>query len=175
MGLYTGDVMLLIRKIVPPLAAFAVLALPAAAQNVIYDPLTTNDVVQLLASQGHQTKVQSSDEDFEGDYVLWDYKKANVWIHFTTCDEDQTNCEVIQFDSGYQFNSDSDRPTLEDINEWNEYHLGKAGLDPDGNPYINLEVNVAGGVTHDNMIYNITWWKTMLVEFADFIGWTWPS
>ncbi len=173
-----GIVMLLIRKAVTPvvaLAAFGALALPAAAQNVVYDPLTTADVTQLLQSQGHEVTVDAADEESEGDYVNWQYKKANVWIHFTACDPDHTNCEVIQFDAGFQFNSDSDRPTLAELNDWNEYHLGKAGLDPNGDPYINLEINIVGGVTHDNMIDNINWWKSMLVEYTDYIGWTWPS
>ena len=157
------------------LAAFSTLALPAVAQNVVYDPLTAADLTRLLESQGHTVKVDAADEDSEGEYVNWQYRKANVWTHFTACDPDHTHCELIQFDAGFQYNKDSDRPTLAQINDWNEYHLGKAGIDSDGNPYINLEVNIVGGLTHDNMIDNINWWKQMLVEYTDYIGWTWPE
>jgi hypothetical protein len=162
-----------IRGAVRPLAAlaaFGALALPAAAQT-IYDPLTTRDVTRLLESQGYEAEVEAADEENEGDYITSKFDKISFWIHFTACDEDGTNCEAIVFDAGFTYNDEDDRPTLEEINEWNEYNLGKAGLDKQGDPYINIEINIVGGVTRDNMIDNITWWKNMLGEFTDYIGW----
>jgi hypothetical protein len=152
------------------LAALGLFALPAAAQ-IVYDPLTTRDVTSLLQSQGYDANVEASDEDYEGDYVNTKLDKISFWIHFTACDEDGTDCEVIVFDAGFSYKDENDRPTLEEINEWNEYSLGKAGLDGNGDPYINIEINIVGGVTRDNMIDNISWWKNMIGEFTDYIDW----
>lgn len=152
------------------LAFAGLFALPAAAQTV-YDPLSTSDVTQLLKSLGRDSTVEPSDDDFEGDYVTIKYGAISYWIHFTACDEDGTDCEVIVFDAGFSYNEKSQRPDLTKINDWNEYHLGKAGIDKGGDPFINIEVNVVGGITRTNLVDTITWWQDMLDEFTDYIGW----
>ena len=152
-------------------AAFGVFALPAAAQTAVYDPLTTSDVTRLLTGLGYEATVDAADEEHEGDYINSKFERISYWIHFTACDENSTDCEVIVFDAGFSYTDNKNRPALEKINEWNEYNLGKAGLDDKGDPYINLEVNIVGGVTHANMVDNISWWKNMLGEFTDFINW----
>lgn len=146
-------------------------ALPASAQTV-FEPLTSNDVVQVLKGMGYDSTVDPSDDDFEGEYVNSKIDKVSYWIHFSACDEDGTNCEVIVFDAGFSYNDKSKRPSLESINDWNEYHLGKAGLDKGGDPYINIEVNIVGGITRANLIDNVKWWENMLEEFTDYVGWS---
>ncbi|MDP3493448.1 MAG: YbjN domain-containing protein [Hyphomonadaceae bacterium] len=151
------------------LVAFVVFAMPAAAQ-VIYDPLTTQDVVTLLQQKGMEANVESSNEENEGDFVLSKFENINFWIHFTACDPDGTNCELIQFDAGFSFDDD-DRPLLEDINTWNEDYFGKAGLDANGDPFVNIEINIVGGVTQKNLADTLSWWELTLQDFTDFIGW----
>jgi hypothetical protein len=152
------------------LVSAGLFAMPAAAQTV-YDPLTTRDVTRLLQSLGYESEIENHDEENEGDYVLSKIDDVSFWIHFTACDEDGSNCEVIVFDAGFSFKEEDDRPDLAMINEWNEYSLGKAGLDDEGDPYINIEINIVGGVTRENLADTVTWWKTMIKEYTDFIGW----
>jgi hypothetical protein len=151
------------------LTAIGICALPATAQ--VYDPLTTRDVTQMLERAGLTVEVKPSEEDYEGDYVVSKVDAVSFWVHFTGCEKDRTGCALIVFDAGFEFTDNNDRPTLDDINEWNEYHEGKAGLDPEGNPFINIEVNTVGGITRANLADTLQWWKVMLKEFAEFIDW----
>ena len=75
------------------------------------------------------------------------------------------------FDAGFSYTDKNDRPTLEEINDWNEYNIGKAGLDKNGDPYINVEVHTLGGLTRSNLIQTVTWWEGILDNFTDAIGW----
>jgi len=152
------------------LAAAGLFALPAAAQTV-YDPLTTQDVQRLLERKGMTVEINPSDGAGEGEYVVSKFDNVSFWIHFTSCDDDGSDCGVIVFDAGFSYTDNSSRPTVDDINEWNEYHLGKAGLDKDGNPYINIEVNVIGGITRANLEETLDWWDRMLDEFTEYVGW----
>lgn len=153
------------------LAASGLLAPPAAAQ-VVYDPLTTRDIVRLLEQKGMKAEVENRDEEGEGDYIISQFENISFWIHFTACDPDGTNCELIKFDAGFSFDDENDRPLLEDINTWNEDYYGKAGLDETGDPYVTLELNIVGGVTHKNLADSLAWWETTLQDFTDFIGWS---
>jgi hypothetical protein len=156
------------------LAAICLCALPAAAQT--YNPLQPADVQRALeASSMTGIKIDKSEDAGEGDYVNAIYKGVNFWVHFTACDDDHTNCEVIVFDASFGYNENSTRPTLEEINDWNEYNLGKAGIADHGNPWINIEVNTVGGITRENLDDTIAWWKRMLEDFAGATNWTWPS
>ena len=153
------------------LAASGLLALSAAAQTV-YDPLTTQHVVNLLQQKGMEATVENRDEEGEGDYVI--SKSANIafWIHFTACDPDGTNCEIIKFDAGFSYADPDDRPLLEDINTWNEDYYGKAGLDPNGDPFVMIELNIVGGITEKNLADTLIWWESMILDFTDFINWS---
>lgn len=153
------------------LAASGLLALPAAAQ-VVYDPLTTQHVVNLLTQKGMQAEIENRDEEGEGDYVISKSDNMSFWIHFTACDPDGTNCELIKFDAGFSFDDESDRPLLEDMNTWNEEYYGKAGLDAAGDPYVTIELNIVGGVTQKNLADTLAWWESTLQDFTDFIGWS---
>ena len=73
------------------LAASGLSALPAVAQ-VVYDPLTTQDVVNLLQQKGMQAAVENRDEEGQGDYIISQFENMSFWIHFTACDPDGTNC-----------------------------------------------------------------------------------
>ncbi len=153
------------------LAAASLFTLPAAAQTV-YDPLSTQDVQHLFERKGMEVKIDPSDGNGEGEYVVSKFDNISFWIHFTACDDDGTDCEIIVFDAGFSYNDNNKRPSSDAINEWNEYHLGKAGLDKSGNPYINIEVNVVGGITRANLEDTLDWWESTLGEFTDYIGWS---
>lgn len=153
------------------LAFAGLFALPASAQQV-YEQLKTSDVTALLKSIGLDSTVDPPDDDYDGDYVTTKYGKISYWIHFTECDEDGSDCSTIVFDAGFSYNDKSDRPSLESVNDWNEYHMGKAGLDKNGDPYINIEINTLGGLTRKNLTETITWWEGILDEFTDYIDWS---
>ena len=149
----------------------ALFALPASAQ-VVHDPLTTQNVVNLPKQKGMDATVENRNEAAQGDYVLSKSGNVNFWVHFTACDPDGTNCEIIKFDAGFSYADPDDRPVLEDINTWNEDYYGKAGLDPNGDPFVMIELNIVGGITEKNLADTLIWWESMILDFTDFINWS---
>jgi Putative bacterial sensory transduction regulator len=150
------------------LAAAGFFALPAAAQT--YQPVTPDEVAEVLKSQGLTATIDPR-KDGDGEYVNSIYNNMNFWVHFDGCDNAGANCTDIVFDAGFSFKDNADRPALDEINDWNEHNLGKAGIDKDGNPWINIEVNILGGVTRANLVETLRQWQVMLKDFTASVGW----
>lgn len=84
-------------------------------------------------------------------------------IVFYGC-ENGANCTHIQLFAGW---SDAGL-TLNDVNRWNrESKFGDAYLDDDGDPWIEMAVNLAHGVTRRNLEDTFDWWRVILDSFKD--------
>ena len=83
-------------------------------------------------------------------------------IFFYGCVESK-DCDDIQFsavwDGGGRF-------SLDEMNEWNKTkRYGKAYLDDDRDPVIEMTVNVDHGVSKSNLDDSFNWWKIALKAF----------
>ena len=77
------------------------------------------------------------------------------------------DCKAVQFIAAWQL---KDKLPLERMNIYNnERRFGKALLDKDGDPRVELDVNLAGGVTRANFEDTVDWWKATLVQFSKFL------
>lgn len=82
-------------------------------------------------------------------------------ISFWGC-TDGKDCEDIQFNAGW---SDTGA-TQEQMNEWNRTkRFGKAFLDSDGDPNLEMGVNINHGVSTENMEDTFKWWSSLLEGF----------
>lgn len=78
------------------------------------------------------------------------------------------DCKSIQFVVSWRA---KDKMALEKINKYNDdKRFGKAYLDKDGDPTLEFDVNLVGGVTRKNFEETYDWWKTSLVQFAKFLN-----
>lgn len=60
--------------------------------------------------------------------------------------------------------------SIRDMNEWNSSkRYGKAYLDDDGDPNIEMTVNLKYGVGRDNFDDTIDWWMLTMKEFEQYI------
>ncbi|SEP86046.1 Putative sensory transduction regulator [Ectothiorhodospira magna] len=83
-------------------------------------------------------------------------------IIFYGCSENR-DCKNIQFTSAWQTNG---QYTLEDMNRWNRTaRFGKAYLDGDGDPVLEMNVNLDFGVTERNLDDTLDWWRVALLQF----------
>jgi hypothetical protein len=58
------------------------------------------------------------------------------------------------------------------IEQWNEDRVwGRAFIDPDNDPWIDLAVNLKGGVSPENFNDTVSWWWAVLRDFEEHIGW----
>ena len=80
---------------------------------------------------------------------------------------DNRDCRAIQLWAWFN----TKNYTHANMAEWNQNErFGKAYLDTDGDPNIEWEVNLFGGVTHKNLDDNFDWWRLVLEKFGKFVG-----
>lgn len=142
--------------------AMALGTLPAQAQ-VMGDPEV---VASFLEDYGLRV---ARDTDSTGDPLLSSrIEGTNFKVYFYGCEE--FPCDSIQFSSGF----DLAQPlSAMMINEWNrDKRFGKAYLDDEGDPYIELDVNLdMDGVGGRNFDDTIDLWRVVLSEFRTYINW----
>lgn len=146
-------------------ALLALSTLPAAAQNLI-DANNERAVATFIQDQGYRAKLEYLDD---GDPVIRSNSSGtNFSIYFFDCDRG-TNCKTIQFFVSYDLN---DGMTYEKVNEWNRgWRFGKVYLDDENDPFMELDVNIEYGVTHENLADTIDWWLVAMGNFEEFIDW----
>lgn len=82
-------------------------------------------------------------------------------ILFYGC-KDGNNCKNIQFVASWTDTNVS----LEDVNEWNKKRVfGRAYIDKDSDPVLDLSVNINYGVSRKNMDDTFDWWARMMKKF----------
>ncbi len=89
-------------------------------------------------------------------------------VHFYGCTNNK-DCEYIQFVSGWDLSKGT---TMQVIEKWNEDRVwGRAYIDSDNDPWLDLAVNLKGGVTPENFDDTVAWWWSIMRDFEDHIGW----
>ena len=94
---------------------------------------------------------------------------AEFQIFFFECDTSvPKECGSLMFRAGYDLPNGI---ALETVNAWNvESRLGRAWVDEDGDPFLEMNVNVMHGVTPENLRDTIDWWIVSLTAFHERIG-----
>lgn len=152
----------LIVSFLSALTALAVFSLAASAQTLIdaKDP----EVIRNLASgYGSATLTTTSDGEPK---IVGRVDGIQYLIYFYGC-EAQINCDSIQFSAAWL---DVENFTAETASEWNlTRRIGKAFVDGDGDPWLQWDVNLVGGVSLTNIDDTIDWWIFTLKQFTNFM------
>jgi hypothetical protein len=89
-------------------------------------------------------------------------------VQFFGCDGIK-DCQSVQFWSAFDLTKGID---LERINDWNrDKRYGKAYLDGEMDPFLEMDVNMTGGLPPATAIENLALWTAVLAEFQDHIDW----
>ncbi len=84
-------------------------------------------------------------------------------VYFYDC-ENNRDCSAIQFQAGWATDGISNAT----ITEWNNLkRFGKAYLDDENDPWLEMDVNLAYGVSRANLEDTIDWWRVALNAFVD--------
>lgn len=142
------------------LAATALLATAPVLSAPLVDATDPSEIVNLARGFGSA----NLDTDGEGDpMIIGRINGTKYAVYFYGCD-DGRRCREIQFTAAW---SGSD-VTMSEINEWNvTTRYGKAYLDEDGDPNIEMTVNLYKGVTRENLEDTIDWWKLAMETFEE--------
>ncbi len=162
-----------LRIVVLLLAAIAVSGTAEAASrnDAVVDAVTGKEFAALLAEFGYDVEV---DEDDQGDpYFITSKNGTRFVVIFYGCDKNPSAisrvCGDVQFRSSYEA---PDAASLDRMNNWNrDFRFGKAYVDSDGDPTIEMVVNMTGGVTPSYVRNTLKWWTIVLRDFEDHIGW----
>lgn len=101
-------------------------------------------------------------KDSEGDpKIVGRIDGTKYAVYFYGC-SNGANCTNVVFTSSWSGYSVS----LDDVNKWNmTKKFGRAFLDSDRDPNIDMAVNLRSGVTKGNLEATFSWWQTAVKEF----------
>jgi len=126
-----------------------------------------NDVLKAVQSAGF---VATMGTDDDGDpRISSRVSDTKFLIYFYGC-EDNKNCKSILIKAGYDLDAGI---TASKVNEWNRNkRFGKAYIDDEGDPYLEMDVNMDfDGIGDKNFADTLDWWRVTVENFEEFIGW----
>jgi hypothetical protein len=148
-----------------PLAALILTASPAAAAGLIraHDP---DVIATMLSDSGYRAEI---DKDDYGDPVIRSAAEGvNFSIVFYNC-TDGANCTSNQFTAG--FNKD-DPISASSMNKWNRVNrFGAAFIDDEGDPYLQIDVDMYGGIPKATLDHVFARWQALLGNFKAHNDW----
>ena len=100
-------------------------------------------------------------------YIVGRIDGTKYGIYFYGCENGKA-CQSIQFSAGWS----GTKMTLESVNRWNrDKRFGKAYLDKEGDPRLEMDVNLDYGVTKGNFEDTFDIWTRVLKSFKnDFLN-----
>lgn len=134
-----------------------------AASAEVIEAKNPNEILNVAKGFGSGTLTKDS----EGDPKISGRIDGIAYaILFYGC-KNHTKCQEIQFRAGWSGKAQS----LEKINEWNRTkRFGKAYLDSDNDPNIEMSVNMTSGVTRANLEDTFSTWSSAMSSFRDYIS-----
>ena len=107
-------------------------------------------------------------DDYGDPYVESAAEGLNFQIYFYGC-ENGAACREIQYHAGFNL----DVPlSSEQLNEWNRgWRFGRLYNDDEGDPHLEYDVTLSGGVSAENLSDTFEVWRDTLSAFKEHIGW----
>ncbi len=123
-------------------------------------------LVALLQEEGYRAKLTV---DSEGDpKIEGRVGQFNFRALFYGCESDK-GCHELQLDTGFDM---PDGLSFEKANEWNQSkRYGKVYLDDDQDPFLEMNINMDGGLTQENFLDTFEIWHDVVDEFTTFVEW----
>lgn len=147
----------------------ALLSWPAAASASAADIVDASDpqaLVRIIQDLGYRADLEV---DAEGDPLIRSSVGGTRFsLVFYGCSDAHNGCEIVLFKAGWELKK---KVGIDVINQWNATRLfGRAYLDDVMDPWIELVLNLRGGVTRRQFESTFEWWENSVGEFEDEIG-----
>lgn len=135
------------------------------ANAQLADARAPERLVEIIRDLGYRARLET---DRIGDpMIVSSVGGTDFNIYFFGC-TDNAACRSLLFKVGYDLEPGT---TVEHVNDWNETSLfGRAYLDDERDPWLELAVNLHGGVSVANFQDTFDWWEVVLDEFEEHIG-----
>ena len=146
----------------------------ADAQNAKKGPATStplitgssfDTIISTLENNGFSVDMTT---DGDGDPLIESTDDNEPFsIHFYGCTNGK-DCEYINFEEGWDLPNGT---TPDVIEKWNEDRVwGRAYLDSENDPWVDMSVNLKGGISAENFDDSVSWWWSVIRDFEDHIG-----
>ena len=138
----------------------------ADAGKQIVDATDPERLVGIIQELGYRARLEV---DGDGDPMIRSSVGGTQFaVVFYGCSEKHDQCQILLFKAGYEL---QDKVGMDVINDWNATRLfGRAYLDDVNDPWIEMVLNVQGGVTRKQFENSFEWWESSVGEFEDQIG-----
>jgi hypothetical protein len=143
--------------------AFVLFSAAASAQEDMLDGGDVDTVLAVARSFGSAILESQRNGDPK---IAGQIDQIRYALYFLNC-TDHRECRHLNFYSGF---ADA-KPSLDAINSWNrENRFGRAYLDGVGDAAVEMDVNMAHGVSRENLEATFSVWRLVLGEFVRYIA-----
>ncbi len=143
-------------------AIFLAMLSSTAGASELIDATKPEEIVNIARGFG----AANLETDADGDPQITGRIDGNAYVIFFYGCVEARDCTTLQFSAGWI----SDDIDLEAINGWNRDHrFGRAYLDGENDPIVELDVNMEFGITRRNFDDTFRVWAAILAGFAEFV------
>lgn len=123
-------------------------------------------ISKIMMDEGYKAKLTFDDEGEPK--IAGRLSESNYDIQFFGC-KSRAGCNSIMFRAGYDLNEGL---SFSKVNTWNRSkRFGKAYVDDENDPFIEMNVNLDFGVTPENFLDTVDYWRVVIEEFEEHIDW----
>jgi hypothetical protein len=134
----------------------------AQPQPQVITTITAQQVAAVLQSGGYRASVITGNDGSK--YVKSSMNGVNILVFLSGCTDG--NCTSLEFYAGWQKDPSL---TVNYANAWNaQWRYAKAKIDSEGSFLFSYDVNLAGGVTSDNIKLDAQLFEYLLSELGKF-------
>jgi len=147
-----------LKSVIAVVCLSVIIATPATYASEIVSAENPEAILNIAKGFGSATLKKDSAGD---PFIVGRIDGTKYGIVFYGCNNGK-ECDEIQFSAGWS----GANASLDDINKWNsKKKYGKAYLDRDGDPRLDMMVNLDYGVTEKNLDDSFNWWTKVLGGF----------
>lgn len=141
------------------------LAAPGAASaQALIDATQVDDIARIARDYG----TAEVGTDSAGDPMITGDMDGTTYVVFFYGCTNGADCTTIQFIASWVNPGAVDAAQL---HTWNrEKRFGKAYLDDENDPVLEMNVNLFGGVSETNLSDTFDWWRVVLETYVEYIG-----
>ena len=146
------------------MAARLMTAAPAMAKTFPDGGVTAKEVAEVMRAEGYKAEIT---KDGAGDAMILSGAEGSQFVVlFFGCVKER--CTSYQMGAAF---ATTTKPGLEKANEWNtNFRFGKAYIDEDKDPAIEMDVDAEKGFTTEAISNNLVTWVSVLASFKKEFG-----
>ncbi len=141
---------------------------PAQAEQPTMNNISGPELVALMQGWGYRAELGV--DDYDDPMISSSAAGVPFDVIFYDCNQaEPKRCESLMISTGFDFEGTVE---LSVANDWNlNNRFGRAYIDEEGDPIIELDYEMLGGVTPANIEQTFKYWEASLGDFSEKIGW----